>query len=35
MGFATENGPFIFKDEEITMQINPYAWNKKANVLYL
>lgn len=35
MGFLTENGPFKFKLGSTEMEINPYAWNKKAHVIYL
>lgn len=36
IGFFTENGPFYYADDTTTkMSINPYAWNKNANVLYL
>lgn len=35
-GFLTENGPFLFKEEDPSqMYLNPYRWNKKASVLYL
>ena len=35
-GFFTENGPFLFKEEDPSqMYLNPYRWNKKASVVYL
>jgi carboxypeptidase C (cathepsin A) len=30
-----ENGPFLFKEGTTSFQINPYAWNMKANLLYI
>lgn len=30
-----ENGPFIFKEGTVSFQINPNAWNLKANLLYI
>lgn len=30
-----ENGPFVFKEGTAIFDINNYAWNLKANVLYL
>ena len=34
-GLFLENGPFVFVTNETYMKINPYSWNKKANVLYI
>jgi carboxypeptidase C (cathepsin A) len=30
-----ENGPLMFKPNSTEMFINPFAWNLRANVLYL
>lgn len=30
-----ENGPFLFKQGTANFEINPNAWNKKANLLYI
>lgn len=35
IGMVTEHGPFLFKAGTTQMYINPYSWNKKANVIYL
>lgn len=36
IGMVYENGPFVFKQPgSANFQINDYAWNKKANVLYI
>lgn len=35
MGMVTENGPFRFFQGDDKMYFNKYAWNTKANVIYL
>jgi hypothetical protein len=30
-----ENGPFVLETNKKTFKLNEYAWNKKANLLYL
>jgi len=35
LGFTTENGPFIMKEETDVFVENPYSWNKEANMLYI
>ncbi|KAM4587749.1 lysosomal protective protein [Odontesthes bonariensis] len=34
-GLLTEHGPFLIQDDGVTVQYNPYSWNKIANMLYL
>ncbi|XP_059186259.1 lysosomal protective protein isoform X2 [Centropristis striata] len=34
-GLLTEHGPFLIQDDGVTLQYNPYSWNKISNVLYL
>jgi carboxypeptidase C (cathepsin A) len=35
LGMVYENGPFLFKEGTVSFAINPNAWNKKANLLYI
>lgn len=35
LGLLQEHGPAIFPGTEETMVLNEYAWNKKANIIYL
>ncbi|KAI3369587.1 hypothetical protein L3Q82_024497, partial [Scortum barcoo] len=34
-GLLTEHGPFLIQDDGVTLQYNPYSWNKIVNMLYL
>ncbi|XP_043946159.1 lysosomal protective protein [Protopterus annectens] len=34
-GLLTEHGPFLIQPDGSTLQYNPYAWNRIANMLYL
>uniref|UniRef100_A0A665XAM0 Carboxypeptidase n=1 Tax=Echeneis naucrates TaxID=173247 RepID=A0A665XAM0_ECHNA len=34
-GLLTEHGPYLIQDDGMTLQYNPYSWNKIANMLYL
>uniref|UniRef100_A0AAQ5XGY1 Carboxypeptidase n=1 Tax=Amphiprion ocellaris TaxID=80972 RepID=A0AAQ5XGY1_AMPOC len=34
-GLLTEHGPYLVQDDGMTLQYNPYSWNKIANMLYL
>ncbi|CCI43641.1 unnamed protein product [Albugo candida] len=33
-GFFTENGPFVVQNDA-TVRLNPYSWNRKVNLLWL
>ena len=35
IGMVYENGPFIFEPNTTMLKLNEYAWNKKANLLYI
>lgn len=35
LGMTYETGPFVFQEGTANFEINPYAWNLKANLLYL
>lgn len=35
IGMVYENGPFVFKEGTSSFEVNPYAWNMKANLLYI
>lgn len=35
IGMVYENGPFTFIANDTNFQINQFAWNKKANLLYI
>lgn len=34
-GLFLENGPFKVREDSSTLEVNPYAWNQQAYVLYL
>lgn len=35
IGMVYENGPFVFEHNTTELKFNEYAWNKKANLLYI
>lgn len=35
LGAFSENGPFVFDDGQNILKPNQYAWNKRANILYI
>lgn len=35
LGAWTENGPFRFRENSTELELNPFAWNRNASVLYL
>ena len=34
LGMFTENGPYVL-DQALNVSLNPYSWNKVANMLYI
>ncbi|KAF7645530.1 hypothetical protein LDENG_00202530 [Lucifuga dentata] len=34
-GLLTEHGPFLIQDDGVSLEYNPYSWNKITNMLYL
>ena len=34
LGMFTENGPYVL-DQGLNVSLNPYSWNKVANMLYI
>ena len=34
LGFLSKHGPLLVNDDD-TLRVNPYAWNMKANMIYL
>uniref|UniRef100_A0A8C5AKP5 Carboxypeptidase n=1 Tax=Gadus morhua TaxID=8049 RepID=A0A8C5AKP5_GADMO len=34
-GMLTEHGPFLIQDDGVSLEYNPYSWNKISNMLYL
>ncbi len=35
IGMSYENGPFFFTEGTADFEVNPHAWNMKANLLYI
>ena len=35
LAMFTENGPFTIDQNDLSLSINPYSWNNKANLLYV
>lgn len=35
IGMLTEDGPFLSETNATTLRLNPNAWNKRANLLYI
>ncbi|KAK0131030.1 Lysosomal protective protein [Merluccius polli] len=34
-GLLTEHGPFLVQEDGVSLEYNPYSWNKISNMLYL
>jgi carboxypeptidase C (cathepsin A) len=34
-GFLTENGPFSSVNSDLTLSLNPYSWNRIANMVFI
>ncbi len=34
-GMTLENGPFLFGTNVTNFKVNEFAWNKRANIIYL
>lgn len=35
LGWAQEHGPAMFPEESVQFELNPFSWNKAANMLYI
>jgi len=35
IGMTYETGPFVFQEGSVSFDVNKYAWNMKANLLFL